>query len=67
MVDGGFFRRFFCSKSISQLLSLVSYDRMWSLGEREEERDEEGVGEENRELGFFDFSFFSNFQIRYCT
>jgi hypothetical protein len=40
---------------------------MWSLGEREEERDEEGVGEENRELGFFDLSFFSDFQNRYCT
>jgi hypothetical protein len=25
------------------------------------------VGEENRELGFFDLSFFSDFQNRYCT
>jgi hypothetical protein len=33
---------------------------------REEERDQEGVGEENRELGF-DLSFFSDFQYRYCT
>jgi hypothetical protein len=36
IVDGGFFRSFVCSKCISQLLSLVSYDRMWSLGERKE-------------------------------
>lgn len=65
MVDGGFFRSFVCSKCISQLLSLVPYDRMWSPGEREEERDE-GVGEENRALGF-DLSFFSDFQNRYRT
>ncbi len=37
MVDEGFFRSFVCSKCISQLLSLVSCDRMWSPGEREEE------------------------------
>ncbi len=66
MVDGGFFRSFVCSKCISQLLSLVSCDRMWSPREREEERDQEGVGEENRELGF-DLSFFSDFQNRCCT
>jgi hypothetical protein len=34
---------------------------MWSPGEREEERDEEGVGEEDRALGF-DLSFFSDFR-----